>query len=512
MKPFFAAIFKNTPLTGRKIVFDYSKIRKKGSKLKTGGGKAPGYTGLKKCHGEIKKILDHVIEKEGQNRLKSINAYDVLMHLADAVLSGGIRRAATAVIFDPEDDDMINAKTFFTVKKIHHHSIDKDENIGQACVTIEENGRRYTFEYNLNNDFEKYQYEDFLLKQNKISWSKVEPQRARSNNSVRLLRGKFTPKDFKEIIKRTQQYGEPGFVFANHADQLYNPCFEVGFIPVTKDGRCGYQFCNLSSINGAKVDDKEKWKNAVEWATIIGTLQASYTNFPFLTQASTELTEAEALLGVSITGFMDNPDILLDPKLQQEMAEYCIEVNKEWAKLIGIKQAARTTLVKPEGTSSLVLGSASGIHPHHAKKYFRRIQCNKIDNVYQFFKKFNPHACEESVWSANNTDDVVTFPLEFDDNVMTKKDLTALKHLEIIKDTQINWVNTGTTKANKKPINHNVSCTVVVDFLEWDDVINYVYKNQEFYTAISFLPKTGDKDYQQAPLEEVVNNKGRKEI
>jgi hypothetical protein len=152
-------------------------------------------------------------------------------------------------------------------------------------------------------------------------------------------------------------------------------------------------------------------------------------------------------------------------------------------------------------TSSLVLGCASGIHPHHASKYIRRVQCNKIDNVYRHFKKANPSLCEESVWSANKTDDVISFPIEVAEGTMLKPDLNAIKHLDIIKSTQQNWVNTGKTEANKKNINHNVSCTVICKPDEWDEVISYLFENRAYFSAVSLLGSSGDKDYQQAPME-----------
>lgn len=438
--------FKNTGYSGRKIVFDYSKIRRKGTKLKTGGGKAPGHTGLKQCHARIKKLLDSAIEDSKQTRLKSINAYDILMHAADAVLSGGIRRAATSVVFDKNDKDMLNAKTG--------------------------------------------------------NWFTDNAQRARSNNSVILLRKETSLEEFGAIVKRTKEFGEPGFVFAEHKWTNFNPCFEIGFIPVTDDGVCGAQFCNLTSMNGRFITDKDKYKKATWGATIIGTLQASYTDFPYLGHIAEKLTREEALLGVSITGMMENPTVILDPANQREMAEYAKEVNKDWAKKLGINAAARITCIKPEGTSSLVLGTSSGIHPHHARKYFRRVQCNKIDNVYGHFKKRNPHVTEESVWSANKTDDVVSFPLEISKSAMVKEDLDAIKHLDIIKSTQENWVLPG-TNTGKKKVHHNVSCTVVVKEEEWDKVIKYLYENKEYFCAVSLLASSGDKDYKQAPMEKV---------
>ncbi len=446
--------FKNTAYSGRKIVFDYSKIRRKGSKLKTGGGKAPGYSGLKNAHIKIKKLFDSIIEKEGQNRLKPINAYDILMHCSDAVLSGGIRRAATSVVFDADDDEMMNSKTG--------------------------------------------------------NWFEENPQRARSNNSILFLRKKVKEEDFKKVLQSAREFGEPGFIFADHEDMLSNPCREIGFIPVTKDGRCGVQFCNLTSINGAKIHTARDFREASKAAALIGTLQAGYTNFHYLRNTSKELTEEEALLGVSITGIMDNPKVLLSAKYQRECAQIAVETNQAWAKKLGINPAARVTCIKPEGTSSLVLGSASGIHPHHSRKYLRRIQCNKIDNVYQYFRLFNDKHCEESIWSANKTDDVVTFPIEITNGALTKKDLDAFKHLEYIKSTQQNWVLPGTSKHNKKRTTHSVSCTVLVNQDQWDEVATYLYENRDYFAAVSLLAATGDKDFKQAPMEDVVSEKDQK--
>lgn len=440
--------FKNTPYSGRKIVFDYSRIRPKGAKLKTGGGKAPGYKGLKNAHKKVKALLDHIIEDNEQSRLKTIDAYDILMHCADAVLSGGIRRSACSVIFEASDEDMMNAK------------------VG--------------------------------------NWFKENPQRGRSNNSAIIVRGRTSFAEFVKLIEKTKEFGEPGFLYVVDEKQLLNPCFEISFIPITPDGRCGFQFCNLTSINGAKTFSLQDFKDAAWAASLIGTLQASYTSFPYLGHAAEELTREEALLGVSITGMMDNPDVLFNPKFQREAALVAVNTNKQWAKKIGINPAARVTCIKPEGTNSIVLSAASGIHPHHARKYFRRIQVNKDDNVYQFLKMYNDHACEESVWSENKTDDVITFPIEIPEKAMIKDDLSAIEHLKLIKLTQENWVNTGTTEANTKPLNHSVSCTVRVKDEEWDQVTKFLFDNQKDFTAVSLLPATGDKLYKQAPMEAVV--------
>lgn len=436
--------FKNTAYTGRKITFDYSRIRKKGEPLKTGGGKAPGYRGLKASHVKIKELLDHIIEDKHQKRMQSIDAYDVLMHAADAVLSGGVRRSATIVVFQPEDNDMMKAKTG--------------------------------------------------------NWFEKNPQRARSNNSVLILRNEASFEQFKDVINKTKEFGEPGFIFSDHKWLMVNPCSEIQFLPVTKGGVCGIQMCNLTTQNGALIDNLDKFAKATKAATIIGTLQAAYTEFSYLGKASKELTEEEALLGVSITGIMDNPGVLLDPKNQKVCAELAVSVNLEWAKKIGINPAARITCVKPEGTSSLVLGTASGIHPHHARRYFRRMQFNRIDPVFKFLKKHNPHACEESIWSAHKTDEVVMFPISIPEKAMVKEELTAIGHLDIIKSTQQNWVIPGTTRGD---MHHSVSCTVLVKDDEWDSVAKYLYDNRHFFSAVSLLPAAGDKIYKQAPMEAI---------
>jgi ribonucleoside-triphosphate reductase len=201
---------------------------------------------------------------------------------------------------------------------------------------------------------------------------------------------------------------------------------------------------------------------------------------------------------------MNHPEILFNPEYQKKAADVVIETNKIWAEKLSIKQAARVTCVKPEGTGSIVLKAASGCHAAHAKRYLRLVQMNKMDPVYKHFKKVNPHMCEESVWSANKTDDVVTFPIEEDEHTVVKDDLTALQHMEMIKSTKENWVNRGITEANHKPITHNVSCTIIVGKDEWDAVRQYLYDNRAFFSAVSFLSKNGDHEFKQAPLRAIL--------
>lgn len=495
--------FKNTPLTGRKIVFDYSKIRKKGKPLKTGGGKAPGPKGLKQSHEKIKEILDYIIEVEGINRIRSIDVYDILMHCADAVLSGGIRRAATAMIFQKDDELMINSKVNFKVTK--HQNFEKKENGKYHGFIYTEHRKNKRYEVTIS----EYEYEEILKKKKEISWIHIEPQRARSNNSVLLLRDNTTQEELEAIIVKTKQWGEPGFVFADHEDTLYNPCFEIGFIPVTEDGICGVQFCNLSSINGAKINSLENWIEAAEAATIIGTLQAGYTYFPYLSNASAKLTRDEALLGVSLTGWFANPEVLINEKNQYVVAKLVTKINEEWANKLSINKAARATCVKPEGTAGLFLEAPSGAHADHAHEFFRLVQMNKIDPIYKFFKKHNPHATEESVWSSTNSDDVIYWPITVSNKAIVKDDITAIDHLNYVRMIQENWVKPGTSDSNKKNVSHNVSVTVEVKDEEWELVIPYLFENRQFFSAVSMIGKLGDKDYPQAPLQRITTEEDR---
>lgn len=507
LEALLSCYFKNTAFSGRKIVFDFSKIRKKGVLLKTSGGKAPGYKPLKTTLGKIKQLLDSVIEDNGQNRLRSIDAYDILMLFADCVVSGGIRRTASIVIFEQDDQDMIDAKTTLSVTK-YRESFDEESNTYHSRVWIKD--KFYDVSFNCNDSFEKYDH-DQLLTNKTIGWRYIYPHRARSNNSVRLLRGELNFDLFTKIFERTKQFGEPGFFFCSSQDTLINPCAEVGFVPVTEDGVCGVQFCNLVTLSGSKIKHKNDFQECVRAQTIIGTLQATYTDFPYLSPVAKKLTEEEALLGNSITGFMANPDLLLNKKVLKEMALYAVEINSKWAQKLNINPAARICLVKPEGTASLVSGDAPGIHPYHASKFFRRVQMNTEDNVYKYFKDHNSHMTEVSVWNNHGTDDVITFPIEVPDNVITKEDLGAIEHLDYARLVQHNWVLPSQVN-NKKEVNHNVSITVIVKEDEWQDVIKYLYDNRGDFTAVSFIGYSGDKDYQQAPNEKIITKEDQEKF
>jgi ribonucleoside-triphosphate reductase len=440
---------------GKNVTFDYSEIRPAGSFLNSSGGKAPGPEPLKNALTNIKKVLDKTLRNlefchgEGR-RLEPIEAYDIVMYSADAVISGGVRRSATICLFSPDDEEMAKAKTG--------------------------------------------------------SWFVENPQRGRSNNSAILLRDKTTPKQFSELMTSVKEFGEPGFVWSDSTELIVNPCVEIGMWPVDeKTGKSGWQACNLSTINCAKIKTEEDFLDACKAASIIGTLQAGFSSFPYLGKVSEAIVEREALLGVSMTGMMEQYEICLDPDIQKRGSKVVKNENKRIAKIIGINQAARTTCIKPEGTSSCVLGTSSGIHPHHAKRYIRRVQANKLEPIYNYFKEINPRACEESVWSNNDSDDVVAFCVEVPAGAKTKNQVEAIALLNHVKSTQQNWVIPGTNKSlcTQPWLVHNVSNTINVKPNEWDEVENFIFKNRKFFCGISLLPITGDKDYPQAPFTAV---------
>lgn len=444
--------------------FDYSAIRAKGSVLRTSGGRAPGHQPLKKALEKIRGVLDQVSGR----KLRPIEAYDILMYAASAVISGGIRRSATIALFSADDEEMANAKTG--------------------------------------------------------DWWRTNPQRQHSNNSAMLVRGKATRTEFQALFEAIRQFGEPGFYFTENEEYGANPCVEIGLMPtmevdettITKlraygfaeplaegDVISGWQHCNLSTINGRACTTPQKFYELCRVATVIGTLQASYTEMSYLGAVTRVINERESLLGVSICGILDRPDVLLDPEVLRKGAETCVMTNRAVAETIGIQPAARVTCVKPEGTASLLLGTASGIHPHHAKRYFRRVQAARTEPVYQFFKMYNPQMTEVYGMKADTTD-VITFPIEAPEGAILKKDIGGVQFLEMVKLVQQNWVVPGTAHEKYNPgLRHNVSNTVTVRDGEWDAVADFIWQNREYFTGISILPASGDKDYPQAPNEEV---------
>ena len=297
--------------------------------------------------------------------------------------------------------------------------------------------------------------------------------------------------------------------FDNDGVYVHN-CVEISLWPVNeKNGKSGFQGCNLSTINCSSIIDEEDFYDRCKAAALIGTLQAGFTKLEYLGKDSEEVFEREALLGVSMTGIMEKHDLILTEKVLKQGAKIAVETNKEMSKKIGINQAARVTCLKPEGTSSSMLGTSSGIHPHHAKRYIRHVQANVLEAPYQHFKNYNPQACEKSSWSANNTDEVIKFPIEVPDGAKLKNQLPAVEMLSIVKDTQKNWVQSGKNRSlcTQEYLSHNVSNTITVKPDEWQDVTKYIYNNRKYFAGISLIPQSGDKDYPQAPFTTVYTSR-----
>lgn len=434
---------------GCEVVFDFSAIRPEGAPLKSSSGKAPGPKPLEKALDKVRTLVQNCLAK-GQTRFDPINAYDLVMHLSDAVLSGGVRRSATICLFSPDDMEMAMAKTG--------------------------------------------------------NWFTENPQRGRSNNSALLVRDKTSKEDFARLMNCVREFGEPGFVWSDNTEVVFNPCVEISLYPVDSEtGETGWEACNLCEINGKKCKTEEDFKIACRAAAIIGTCQAGYTDLAYLGPISKRIIEREALLGVSITGMMDNPDVLLNAEIQRKLAKYVLEVNEEIAQKIGINPTARATCIKPAGTTSCVLGTASGIHPHHATRYIRRSQGNYLEPPLQYFKKHNPTAVEKSVWSANGTDEIIAFCIEVPKGARTKNDTDAKTLLEYVKLTQENWVMSGTCpeRCAKPWLTHNVSNTISVRGNEWDLVTDFIYENRKYFCGVSLISIDGDKDYPQAPFSAI---------
>jgi ribonucleoside-triphosphate reductase len=409
--------------------FDYRDIRPKGTRLVTAGGKAPGPEPLKVALILVQTILDR---KKNGEKLTSLECHDIICHLADAVLSGGIRRAALIALFSWDDDEMMTCK------------------FGQ--------------------------------------WWELNPQRGRANNSVVLLRNKIKEEDFLSLWKKIErsQSGEPGFLFTNDKDAGTNPCAEINLKP--------NQFCNLCEINGSSITSQEDLNQRAKAAAFIGTLQASYTDFHYLRDIWKKTTEKEALLGIGMTGIASGDALTFDLK---QAAKIAVAENDRIAKLIGINSAARVTTVKPSGTTSLVLGTSSGIHAWHDSYYLRRIKIGKNEAIYVYLKLFYPDLVEDDL--LDNKFAYVVVPQKAPEGAVVRPKETALSLLERIKKFNKEWIAPGHKKGSNM---HNVSATVNIKENEWEEVGDWLFKNRDYFTALSFLPEDLGT-YVQTPYETI---------
>jgi ribonucleoside-diphosphate reductase alpha chain len=412
-----------------RIEFDYSDIRPKGAQLVTSGGKAPGPQPLKECIVKLTGMLD---QKEDGDQLTTVEVHDMVCHIADAVLAGGIRRAALIALFSADDNEMI------------------------ACKSG--------------------------------NWWETDPQRGRANNSAVLMRHKITKEFFMDIWKRVELSGagEPGIYLNNDKDWGTNPCCEIALRP--------YQFCNLCEVNASDIVDQEDYEARVKAAAFIGTLQAGYTDFHYLRDIWRETTEKEALIGVSMTGIASGAVLGLD---MAKAAEVVKKENARVAKLIGIKISARTTTVKPAGTTSLTLGTSSGIHAWHNKYYVRRIRVGKNESIYNYLAKNHPTLIEDDYFRPHDTA-VISIPQKAPAGAILRTE-SPFQLLDRIKKIATEWVRTGHRKGSNT---HNVSATVSLKENEWEAAGEWMWDNRDYYNGLSVLPYDGGT-YVQAPFEDI---------
>lgn len=433
------------------VTFDYSLIRPKGAPIR-GGFKAPGHKPLKIAIEKVHQIITGIHGR----KLRPFELHYILCIFANSVVTGGVRRSAMISMFDADDEEMATCKTG--------------------------------------------------------SWMQTMPELCRSNNSAVILPNTSKEK-FDKIFECTKKFGEPGFIFSNNVDYLYNPCCEVGLYPKITDenGKChtGFGFCNLSEINGGKVKTEDEFYEACEAAAILGTLQAGYTNFKVISEWSKKIAERDALIGVGITGLCENPEILFNPYIQRAGAKIVKKTNQRLAQIIGINPAARTTVIKPSGNSSQLLGTLSGITPGHAKHYIRHIQANDAEVAIKEWEKVNPFCIEPSHWSPE-TEKVIAFPVTLSSNSILRKKLSAIGFLQLVLTTKLNWIEEGTNFEHPSTLENptlrmNVSNTCTVNPDEWDDVREFLWANKGQFTGVSLLSSYGDLDYPQAPFTEVLN-------
>jgi len=418
---------------GSKPVFDFRDIRPKGARLVTSGGKAPGPQPLKECLIKLEGILD---SKNDADKLTPIEVHDMVCHIADAVLAGGIRRAALICLFSATDEQMISCKSG--------------------------------------------------------AWWETNSQRGRANNSAVLMRHKITKEYFLELWKRIEASGagEPGIYLSNDKDWGTNPCCEIALRP--------YQFCNLCEVNVSDIVDQTDLEARVKAAAFIGTLQAGYTDFHYLRPIWQRTTEKDALIGVSMTGIGSGAILKHDMKAAARVVK---EENKRVAEIIGINASARCTTVKPAGTTSLTLGTSSGIHAWHNDYYIRRVRVGKNESIYTHLVINHPELVEDEYFRPHDTA-VIGIPQKAPEGSIFRTE-SPLQLLERVKKVHNEWVKPGHKSGNNT---HNVSATISIREHEWKAVGEWMWENKEFYNGLSVLPYDGGT-YIQAPFEDCTKEK-----
>ena len=419
------AYFTGAPLP----LFDFRDIRPKGAQLITVGGKAPGPEPLKECLFNLQKVFDR---KKNGEKLTSLESHDMACHIADAVLSGGIRRAALISLFNLDDEDMLTCK------------------FG--------------------------------------NWWEENPQRGRANNSAVVIRHKIDEEEFFKLWKKIELSGsgEPGIYFSNDKDWGTNPCCEIALR--------SYQFCNLCEVNVSNIESQEDLNERVRVGAFIGTLQAAYTDFHYLRDIWRKTTEKDALLGVGMTGIGSGVILKYDLKKAADLAK---DENARVAEIIGINKAARVTTVKPSGTSSLVLGTSSGIHAWHNDYYIRRIRVGKNEAIYTYLSINHPELVEDDFFKPT-IQAVISVPQKSPEGSILRTE-DVMDMLERVKKFNVQWVKKGHRRGANT---NNVSATVSIKEGEWEKVGKWMWDNKETFNGLSVLPYFGGT-YTQAPFEDI---------
>tara|TARA_R110002167_G_scaffold63557_9_gene179535 strand:+ start:1443 stop:3299 length:1857 start_codon:yes stop_codon:yes gene_type:complete len=426
-------LMKNYFNSGSTLQFDFSDIRPKGARLVTSGGKAPGPQPLKECLMKVRGILD---AKENGDQLQPIEVHDIICHIADAVLAGGIRRAALISLFSTDDNAMMGCKSG--------------------------------------------------------NWWETNPQRGRANNSACLIRHKITKDVFMDLWERTKLSGagEPGIYLSNDKDWGTNPCCEIALRP--------FQFCNLCEVNVSNIEDQEDFEARVKAAALIGTLQAGYTEFHYLRPIWQRTTEKDALIGVSMTGIGSGTVLGYDMKSAAKLVK---KENERVAELISINKSARCTTVKPAGTTSLTLGTSSGIHAWHNDYYVRRMRIGKNEAIYKYLAEACPALVEDEYFRPHDTA-VISVPQKAPEGAILRTE-SPFQLLERIKQVHQEWIKPGHRNGNNT---HNVSATVSLKEEDWELAGEWMWDNKNHYNGLSVLPYDGGT-YTQAPFEDITEEK-----
>jgi ribonucleoside-diphosphate reductase alpha chain len=375
--------------------------------------------------------VEAILKAANGRKLTDLEVHDVICLIADCVLAGGIRRAALISLFDRTSNAMLTSK----------HG----------------------------------------------NWWEKHPHRARANNSAVLIRGEVSMEEFFHVYDQciASNAGEPGFFWTNNPEWGTNPCAEIALQ--------SNQFCNLTTTNLTGIKNEKDLGNRVYAAALLGTLQASYTEFPYLSERWKQVTEEEALIGCSFTGIADA--VSLSSVNLQSMANHVRKVNETYARKLGINIAARTTAIKPEGTASCVLGSSSGIHARHDQYYLRRVRMNRDDELAKYLTRMCPELVEADLFSQTGV--VVTIPQESPQGAVLRGNESAVALFERVKHYYENWVVPGHRSGDNT---HNVSCTINYRPEEVEELREKLWTDRDSYAAVALLPAS-DTIYQQAPFE-----------